>query len=116
MTDQATFQLHEHSGVPVISVTGELDVANIDEFRMFVRDATLPESAAVIVSFERVSYFDSHALEALVELSKRLHTSRRQLRVVAPRESPPGKLLRTANLDLALPLFETVEEARLASS
>ena len=115
MTDQATFRLREFNGVPVIEVTGELDIANIDDFRAFVRDATLADGVSVIVSFERVSYFDSHALEALVEFSKRLHTNRRQLRIVARRESPAGRLLRTSNLDLALRLFETVDEARLAS-
>ncbi|MDQ6823870.1 MAG: STAS domain-containing protein [Candidatus Eremiobacteraeota bacterium] len=115
MTDQATYQFRESNGIPVIEVTGELDVANIDDFRAFVRDATLPDGFSVIVSFERVSYFDSHALEALVEFSKRLHTNRRQLLVVAARESPPGRILRTANMDLALPLYESVEEARLAT-
>jgi len=114
MTDQATFQLHEHEDVPVIEVSGELDVANIDDFRAFIRDATLPDGFSLILTFEHVSYLDSHALEALVEINKRLQTNRRQLRVVAPRESPTGRLLRTSGLDLALQLFETVDEARLS--
>lgn len=115
MTDQATFRQREHDGIPVIEVTGEIDVGNIDDFRGFVRDAALAQNTPLIISFEHVSYFDSHALEALVEFNRRLHVNRRQLHVVAPRECPSGRLLRSANLDLALHLHETIEEARSAA-
>ena len=116
MTDQATFRLRAHKGIPVIEVTGELDISNIEEFRSFLREALLPDSKAVIFDLEHISYFDSHGLQAIVELSQRLNTMRRQLLVVSRRETPPGKLLRSAHLDLALKLFETIDEAVLSLS
>ncbi len=114
MTDQATFRIRERSGVPVVEVTGELDISNVDDLRSFLRELDVENTAAVIFDLEHISYLDSHGLQVLVELNQRLHTTRRQLLVVASRETPPGKLVRAANLHLALKLFESIDEALLS--
>lgn len=115
MTEQASFRLREYKGVPVIELAGEIDLTNADTLKTFIEDARLSDAQSLIVSLEKVSYFDSHMVGALADLSKRFGTNRRRLRIVAPRESPGGRILRTANLDLAIPLFETVEEAAFSS-
>ncbi|HEV2878146.1 MAG TPA: STAS domain-containing protein [Candidatus Eremiobacteraceae bacterium] len=111
MTDQASFQLQVIDGTAVLAITGEIDIANIVEFKAFAGDAARNDDGPVIVSFEKVTYLDSHTLEALVDLSKRLRTNRRRLLVVAPNESPAGRIMRTTGIELALALFETVDDA-----
>lgn len=111
MTDQADFQLQASNGVAIVSATGEIDIANIDQFKSFVLSAARNGQGPMIVSFEKVTYLDSHTLEAVVDLGKRLRTNRRRLLVVAPKESPSGRILRISGIDLAIALFETVDDA-----
>jgi anti-anti-sigma factor len=116
LTDQAQFQLQRVEGTPVLAVSGEIDIANIDEFKSVAADAARADFDRLILSLERVTYLDSHTLEALVDLGKRLQTNRRRLLVVAPKLSPAGRILRTTGLELALALFETVDDALQSTS
>jgi anti-anti-sigma factor len=116
VTDQAHFQLQVVDGTPVLAVSGEIDIANIDEFKSFAANAARDDSDRLILSLEKVTYLDSHTLEALVDLGKRLRTNRRRLLVVAPKISPAGRILRTTGLDLAIALFETIDDALQSTS
>ena len=116
MTDQAQFQLQALNGIPVLTVAGEIDIANINDFRSAVGEAARDDSERLIVSLEKVRYLDSHTLEALVDLGKRLRTNRRRLLVVAPKNSPSGRILRTTGIELAIALFETVDDAMQSTS
>lgn len=116
MTDQAQFLLQVANGVPVLAISGEIDIANIDQFKASAADAARDDSERIIVSLEKVTYLDSHTLEALVDLGKRLRTNRRRLLVVAPKSSPAGRILRTTGLELAIALFESVDDALQSTS
>lgn len=111
MTDQAQFLLQVVNGTPVLAISGEIDIANVDQFRSSATDAARDDSERVIISLEKVRYLDSHALEAVVDLSKRLRTNRRRLLVVAPKSSPAGRIMRTTGIELAVALYETVDDA-----
>ena len=111
MTDQAHFQLQVVNTTPVLAVSGEIDIANIDEFKSYTANAARDDNDRLILSLEKVTYLDSHTLEALVDLGKRLRTNRRRLLVVAPKSSPSGRILRTTGLEVAIALFETVDDA-----
>jgi anti-anti-sigma factor len=111
MTEQATFQLEAVDGVPLLAVSGEVDLANVGEFKAFVRDAAANSVGPLVVSLAGISYLDSHMLEALVDLAKRLRTTRRRLLVTAPRESAAGHILRLTGIELAIEVFESDEEA-----
>ena len=116
LTDQAQFRLQAAEGTPILAISGEIDIANIEQFKSFAADAARDDSERIIVSLEKVTYLDSHTLEALVDLGKRLRTNRRRLLVVAPKNTPSGRILRTTGLDLAIALFETVDDAMQSTS
>ena len=116
MTDQAQFQLQAVDGIPLLAISGEIDIANIDQFKSFASNAARDDSERIIVSLEKVTYLDSHTLEALVDLGKRLRTNRRRLLVVAPKSTPSGRILRTTGIELAIALFETVDDALQSTS
>jgi anti-anti-sigma factor len=65
----------------------------------------------VVVVLDRVSYFDSQGVRALLKAQQRLATSRRKLAIVVPRSSPVRRLLDISGLQAALPIFSTVDEA-----
>ena len=111
VTDQATFQLRVTDGTAIVTVSGEIDIANVDQFKTNILDAARSANGPIIVSLERLSYADSHTLEALVSMSKRLRTNRRRLLVVAPAWSACGRILRVTGLELAIALFETLDDA-----
>ncbi len=111
MTEQASFRLEVVDGVPVIVVGGEIDLANVDQFKSFVTDAAAHESGSLIVSLRAVSYLDSHTLEVLADLGKRLRTNRQRLLISAPRDCAAGHILRLTGIDLAVEVFENDDEA-----
>jgi len=111
VTDQATFQLHNVKGVAVLQVAGEVDIANVDQFKQFLTDAAAADNGSLIVSLEKATYLDSHMLEALVEASKRLRTNRRRLLVIAPKATPAGHIMRLTSIELAIETFETLDDA-----
>lgn len=111
MTDQATFQLLEVKGISVVVVGGEVDIANVDQFKQFLTDAAASDRGPLVVSLEKATYLDSHMLEALVEASKRLRTNRRRLLVVAPKETAAGHIMRLTSIELAIETFETLDDA-----
>lgn len=115
MTSQATYQLLPADHAVIVTVSGEIDLANIDQFKAFLADAAKKDNGALIVSLEKAEYVDSHTLEALVDLSKRLSTNRRRLLVAASAASPAGRILRTTGIDLAVAIFESLDDALQSS-
>lgn len=111
MTDQAKFQLQVVKGTPVVSVVGEIDIANVAHFKSFMKDAAAADGGPLVLSLAGVSYLDSHMLEALVDVSKRLRTNRRRLLVCAPKDCPAGYILRLTGIELAIEVFESDEQA-----
>lgn len=111
MNEQATFRRRDDDGVVVVSASGEIDIANIDQFKSYVSTAAREVDGAIVISLEAVSYLDSHTLAALVEFDKRLRTNRRRLVVVAPSGTSAGRILRIAGLEFAVRVCESLDDA-----
>jgi anti-sigma B factor antagonist len=91
----------------VIVPAGELDIANVGDFRAALSNAAREGTGAVVVDLSEVSFIDSSALGALVELHSRLRRTGRRLAVVAPDGSAPAVLLGLAGLRDRLSTSET---------
>lgn len=111
MNEQATFRHRGENGIVVVTASGEIDIANIDQFRSYVSTAARDAGSAIVISLESVSYLDSHTLAALVEFDKRLRTNRRRLVVVAPAGTSAGRILRIAGLELVVRVCESLDDA-----
>lgn len=111
MNEQATFRRRDDRGTAIVVASGEIDIANIDQFKSFVSDAARDANGAMVISLEGVSYLDSHTIAALVEFDKRLRTNRRRLIVVAPTKTSAGRILRIASLELVVPICESIDDA-----
>jgi anti-anti-sigma factor len=95
----------------VIAPEGELDLALLGEFRLQLFQAAREGSAAVLVDLTNVSFIDSSALSALIELQSHFRSVRRQLAVVAPRGTAVAVVLGLTGLRDRLPVYETRQEA-----
>src|SRR4051795_1949268 len=72
-------------GPTVVAPAGELDVANVAEFRADLADAARATTGDVIVDLSDVGFIDSTGLGAILELNEDLRRADRGLAVVAPR-------------------------------
>lgn len=116
-TKKSVAQLELVDGVPVIEVTGEVDIANIGELDESLRSAGEYDAGAVVVSLEKASYFDSAAIHALIMCRARLSTSRQGFVIVQPATAAGRRILEIAGLMredmVAASLAEAVERAKL---
>jgi anti-sigma B factor antagonist len=76
----ATEQLD--GGIPVVSVSGEVDLATAPALERTLRDAAEDQTGEVIVDLTRCSFLDSRGLTALLATRKRLGHSDRSLGLV----------------------------------
>ena len=72
----------EVGGVPVVSVTGEIDVATAPELREHLQRQVAAGASTVVVDLLDVSFLDSTALGVLVGVLKRCREAGGDLRLV----------------------------------
>jgi anti-anti-sigma factor len=107
----AHFDVRFENGMPIVTPVGELDLTNVGRFAEILERVAGTEQALVVVALGSVSYFDSHGVRALLRAHERLAASRRRLVLVAPDGSNVRRLIETAGLGAALPMFDTVAAA-----
>jgi anti-anti-sigma factor len=89
--------IQDHDGVPVAAISGEVDIANVDDIaRQLI---ALPNFApGLVVDLRRVDYMDSTGISLLHDLAGRLRERSQQLIVVSPPGSPPRRVLELTGL------------------
>jgi len=108
---RSPFEVRLEDGTPILAPTGDLDLSNVDRFIEVLERVAATASGLVVIALERVSYFDSQGVRALLRAQQRLASSRCRIAVVAPAGSTIRRLIEVAGLDAALPLFNSVDEA-----
>jgi anti-sigma B factor antagonist len=78
---------------PVVTATGEIDLANVDEFDEVLKRAAA-ETAAITVDLSQVSYCDSAAVRALFSVA-----ATTKLTLIVPGQGPITTLLGISGLD-----------------
>ncbi len=94
----------------IIAPEGELDLARLGEFRLELFHAAREQTAPVLVDLTNVSFIDSSALTALLELRSHFR-GKRQLAVVAPPGSAVAVVLGLTGLRDRLSVYETRQAA-----
>ncbi|HLA25459.1 MAG TPA: STAS domain-containing protein [bacterium] len=98
-------------GVPVATVTGEVDIVNAGEIggQLF---AAAPNSATgLIVDLTGVSYLDSRGVHLLFELANRLRMRHQGLHLVVPPRALIRRVLLLTHVDSVIPLHQDAHEA-----
>ena len=98
-------------GVPVAVVDGEVDLANGEKVRTLLLDAAGNEAPGLVVDLSGTTYLDSHGIQLLLELARRLRVRQQGLRVVVPEQSLVRRLLILTSIDSEIPLDRTVADA-----
>lgn len=94
----------------LVTVEGQLVVANRQEFKQAILDAMEQGARLVVVDFSGSPYIDSSGLGALVSLSRRLRDAGGDLRLVGLNDDLRS-LFELTRLDQLFPLFATRDDA-----
>ena len=84
-------------GVALVAVSGELDLASVDDLRTALRTAAT-RSPSVVVDVSDVSFIDSTALAALLRSNDELSSNGVQMVMACP-PGPVRRLLTMTSLD-----------------
>lgn len=76
-------------GVPVVEITGALDLANVDAFSATVADLARQHSGGIVVALKTTTYLDSRGVDGLIRCAQWL-TQGRQGLVVADSTCGPA--------------------------
>jgi anti-sigma B factor antagonist len=98
------------SGTPVISVTGELDLATVPALERTLRSAAEGRRGEVIVDLTACSFFDARGLALLNETRARLARSNRVLALVLTRPTDL-KIFRITGFDRRFPIYPSLRAA-----
>ncbi|MDQ6779532.1 MAG: STAS domain-containing protein [Candidatus Eremiobacteraeota bacterium] len=115
MKEEQRFRVEQIHGLPLVDVSGEVDLTNVEQLEATLESAAQADRGAVIVSLLNAAYFDSRTIHALLRFADRLSTNRQQLLLVAPHGGSPGKILKIAGLTETLSMYESIDEAVVAA-
>lgn len=93
MSEQFRLNAGKAEQPPVVTATGEIDLANVERFAA-VLDAAAAGNATITVDLSRVSYCDSAALRALFAVA-----TTTKLQLLVPAHGPITTLLGISGLD-----------------
>jgi anti-anti-sigma factor len=106
----ARMRAHTHAGLTVITVSGEIDAANVDDVSRHAR-GLLPECGALIVDLADVDFIAVDGLRALFALN--IECARTDTAWALIASHPVNRLLRVGDHDQLVPAVGSATKALL---
>jgi len=106
----ASISVAEQAGVLVLTISGEVDISNIDGIAQVIY-AQPNREEGMVIDLTAVSYLDSSAVSLLHDLAMRLRSRAQHLIVVSPPETPPRRILDLTALYVNAPIADTLTDA-----
>ena len=111
MTAPSDLNLREEEGVVVARLDGEIDLSNARQLGDQLTAAVPNAALGVVVDLSGTTYLHSSGIHLMFELAERLRGRQQQLRVAVPAGAPLRRVLRVVDLESAVPIAPTVEQA-----
>ena len=107
----ADMQLNVEGGVVIATITGELDISNVNGIEQAIVVATPNHADLVLLELSGVDYLDSAGIHLVYRLREKLQSRGQRLRLVIPETSPAADALRLAGVIAHLETRPTVQAA-----
>jgi len=107
----ASVRVEERDGIPVVIMTGEVDIVNAAEIGGQLFGAAPNSAVGLVVDLSGVSYLDSRGVHLLFELANRLRTRHQQMQLVVPARALIRRVLLLTHVDAVVPLQQSLDEA-----
>jgi anti-anti-sigma factor len=108
MSELATVTATDLEGARLLSISGEIDLSNVDTLTTAISRLVGSDAHLVVVDLSRTTYVDSAGLAMLFRLAERLGYSRQELRLVVPPASAIRRVVELTNLDRVIRVEETI--------
>jgi anti-anti-sigma factor len=112
--ETATLRIRGGAPVVVVTMSGEIDLANADTGEERIVAGVPNEADRLILDLSEVTYLDSAGVRLILGVNERLHLRRQELRLVVPATAPIQRLIEITRLGVQVPIFATVGEAEQA--
>jgi anti-anti-sigma factor len=97
--------------VVVARLSGEIDLSNAAQVGEDLGGGVPNSALGLVIDLTATDYLDSSGVHLVFDLAERLQRRQQQLRVVVPEGAPIRRVLRIVELDGAVPVLASVEEA-----
>jgi anti-anti-sigma factor len=105
----ASVIITEHGESLVVTISGEVDISNIDGIAETIY--ALPNTEdGLLINLSDVSYLDSSAVSLLHDVAMRLRSRAQRLIVVSPPHTPPRRILDLTALYVNTPVADELSE------
>ncbi|HEY6103049.1 MAG TPA: STAS domain-containing protein [bacterium] len=107
----ASVRVQLMDGIPMATLTGEVDIVNAGEISGQLFAAAPNTATGLIVDLSGVSYLDSRGVHLLFELANRLRMRHQGLHLVVPPRALIRRVLLLTHVDSVIPLHQDVSGA-----
>jgi anti-anti-sigma factor len=98
----------EHGASLVVTISGEVDISNIDSIAEAIHGLPNTEEG-LLIDLSDVTYLDSSAVSLLHDLAMRLRSRAQRMIVVSPPATPPRRILDLTALYVNAPVADALE-------
>jgi anti-anti-sigma factor len=106
----ATVSVRRRGTIRVATITGEVDISNVDEVSSALEVQLSDDAAVQVIDLTGTSYLDSAGLRILYMFAERLRARRRTLHLVVPEQAPITRLLEIVDLPRHVEMHTRVED------
>jgi anti-anti-sigma factor len=99
--------VENHPGL-VVTISGEVDISNIDSIAESIYGLPNTEEG-LLIDLSDVTYLDSSAVSLLHDLAMRLRSRAQQMVVVSPPATPPRRILDLTALYVNAPVADALD-------
>jgi anti-anti-sigma factor len=84
MTGRGRIGVRTVAGVPVVQVSGDVDIGNVGALEAALQEAVQADVGFMVVSLEKTQYMDSRTIHVFGQFIGRIATNRQELVFVVP--------------------------------
>ena len=110
MSELAEINFEVRDGFAVTSVSGEIDLSNIESLRRSLNQ-NLDTAPTHVLDFTATTYVDSVTVRLLFSLAGRLATTGQRLLIVVPDDGSIHRLLEVTDLAEQVPVHSSLDDA-----
>jgi anti-anti-sigma factor len=99
VNELAQIRVEERGTIVVVTVTGEIDVSNVDLVARRTTSSVENSATALLLDLSAVDFMDSTGVHMLYELAERLGRRQQRLAVVIPPGRPPRRTIELSGSD-----------------
>ncbi len=110
MTTQIRLVVKPGILAPVVKLSGEIDLSNVDSLLNGISEAVPNSALGVVLDISEVTYIDSSGIRLLFDLDRRVRTRHQRLGLVVPDDAQIFRILQMTGVTGEIQIYDTAEQ------